>query len=259
MEVSEITYLIIFGTIAFLIFIVFIGMVMIRHYKKNKEYFEKTMLLKQDFERILLQSRLEIQEQTFDTISQEIHDNVGQLISLAKVQLSLLEQEEKTDKDLLADIKKNLSHALNDLRDIAKSLNGARIQQLTLPQIIDEELQRIDRSGIIQCRLTITGTEQSVSDPKKAILFRIVQECLQNILKHARANRINADIRYEEQNLQIRISDDGLGFNIEDEASISTGLGLSNIKIRMALLNGETIINTVVNGGTAITLKIPYE
>ncbi|MEC5144247.1 sensor histidine kinase [Chitinophaga sp. 212800010-3] len=259
MEVSEITYLVVFGTIAFLLFFVFIGLVVIRYYKKSKEYVEKTFLLKQSFEHNLLQARLEVQEQTFNTISQEIHDNVGQLLSLAKVQLSIAEQSETADKPLLSDIKSNLSNALNDLRDIAKSLNSDRIRQLTLAQIIEEELQRISRWGSIRYHLQVSGAEQPLSEQTKTILFRVVQECFQNILKHANATQINTDLDYTVPYLHIKITDNGVGFLQHQSNEIRSGIGLNNIKTRVALINGTIHISSTEGKGAAVTLNIPYE
>ena len=81
-----------------------------------------------DFNQQLLQSQLEMQEQTFNIISTEIHDNVGQILSLAKVQLNIIDQGEMLDRSLLADAKESVSKAMIDLRDIAKSLNSERIK-----------------------------------------------------------------------------------------------------------------------------------
>lgn len=258
MEVSEITYLIIFGTVAFLAFFIFIGVVVIRYYKKNKEYIEKTIFLRQNFERNLLQSQIETQEQTFNTISQEIHDSVGQLLSLAKVQLSIAEQHENVDKALLADVKSTIGKALTDLRDIAKSLNSNHIRQLTLPEIIQEDLQRINKLGVIKCYIETEGNELTVPEQKKAILFRIVQESLQNILKHAEATQIIVAINFMEQNLKITISDNGKGFDTKSEAIKPSGLGLNNLKNRITLLNGSADINSKPGEGTVITLNMPY-
>ena len=90
-----------------------------------------------------------MQEQTFNTISSEIHDNVGQILSLAKVQLNIIDQSETLDKSLLADAKDSLSKAMTDLRDIAKSLNSERIQSSSLPEITEHELTRISRARLM--------------------------------------------------------------------------------------------------------------
>ncbi len=122
-----------------------------------------------------------MQEQTFNTISQEIHDNVGQILSLAKVQLNIIDQSEQLDRTLLADAKDSVSKAMTDLRDIAKSLNSERIQLSGLPEITAQELQRINRAGLILTSIKTEGKEQNMQEQKKLIIFRIIQEALQNI------------------------------------------------------------------------------
>jgi len=226
--------------------------------KKKFQYVREKNELEKQFAEQLLQSRLEMQEQTFDSISQEIHDNVGQLLSLAKLQLSIVEQKELNDKGLIADIKGNIGNALTDLRDIAKSLSTSRIQQLTLLQAVEQELQRIGRSGTIICNVEVTGNEQPVAEQKKIIIFRIVQESLQNILKHAAAKKISVGFEFLNEQLCISITDDGVGFSTDQSAKTETGLGLQNIIKRAVLINGAATINSALNQGTTIILTIPY-
>ncbi|SFA58361.1 hypothetical protein SAMN04488511_11925 [Pedobacter suwonensis] len=225
--------------------------------KKKFQYAKEKGELEKQYGEQLLQSRLEMQEQTFDTISQEIHDNVGQLLSLAKLQLSLLEKKEVSDKVLVTEIKGNVGNALNDLRDIAKSLSTSRIQELSLVQAVEQELQRISRAGAIVSKVEVTGKEQHITEQKKIIAFRIVQESLQNILKHAQANKIEVVFDFAEQ-LNITIADNGVGFSTVEKAKIDTGLGLLNIVKRAKLIMGEATIDSVINNGTKITLTIPY-
>ncbi|WP_293787391.1 sensor histidine kinase [uncultured Pedobacter sp.] len=225
--------------------------------KKKFQYAKEKGELEKQYGEQLLQSRLEMQEQTFDTISQEIHDNVGQLLSLAKLQLSLLEKNEVNDKSLITEIKGNVGNALTDLRDIAKSLSTSRIQELSLVQAVEQELQRINRAGDIVCEVKLNGTEHQIAEQRKIIIFRIVQESLQNILKHARATEVKVGFDFAEQ-LNITIADNGVGFSTVEKAKIDTGLGLLNIVKRARLIMGEATIDSVINNGTKITLTIPY-
>ncbi|MBE5321090.1 sensor histidine kinase [Pedobacter sp. MR2016-19] len=225
--------------------------------KKKFQYAKEKGEMEKQYGEQLLQSRLEMQEQTFEMISEEIHDNVGQLLSLAKLQLSILEQKETSDKSLITEIKGNLGNALTDLRDIAKSLNTSRIQELSLLQAVEQELQRIGRAGVIVCKVEVTGNEQQIAEQKKIIIFRIVQESLQNILKHAQATTIDVGFDFSEQ-LSITIEDNGVGFSAGEKEKLETGLGLQNIVKRATLIMGEATIDSVINNGTKITLTIPY-
>ena len=206
----------------------------------------------------LLQSQLEMQEQTFNTISQEIHDNVGQVLSLAKVQLNIMHQHKTFDETLLNDVKESVGKAMTDLRDIAKSLNSERIRLSSLTEITSIELQRISRSGLMQTSIQTEGTEQSLTEQKKLIIFRIIQEALHNILKHSRATNIKVSFSYDPTQLEIKICDNGTGFD-KELLSKKDGLGLKNMINRAALIGGNANIESIINNGTFITLTCPYD
>jgi two-component system NarL family sensor kinase len=209
------------------------------------------------FNEQLLHSQLEAQEHTFNIISQEIHDNVGQILSLAKVQLNILEQGEVLDRTLLSDVKESVSKAMTDLRDIAKSLNSERIKQASLTETISHELARIHRSGLMLTNMQITGKEQMLQDQKKLILYRIIQEALQNILKHSKAKNIDLQFDYKPDFLHIQIADNGKGFD-NNLPNRKDGLGLQNMVNRAALIGGSAHISSIINKGTTITIITPY-
>ncbi len=257
MDKSEVILSVCFVSFLLILFIGFLLFVLLWQRKKSNAYIVEKERMQTFFNEQLLQSQLEAQEQTFNFISQEIHDNVGQILSLAKVQLNILEQGESLDKVLLADAKDSVSKAMTDLRDIAKSLSSERIQLASLPQIISGELARIGRSGLLLTSLQIEGKEQPLQNQKKLILFRMIQEALQNILKHSKAKNIELHFRYHESYLQVTVMDNGNGF---DTALLSgnEGLGLSNIISRATLVGGKAQIESVINKGTTITITTPY-
>ncbi len=225
--------------------------------KRKKKFIQEKQTLEATFNEQLLQSQLEMQEQTFNTISQEIHDNVGQILSLVKVQLNIIDQSESFNKTLLTDAKESVSKAMTDLRDIAKSLSSERIQISSLPEITEHELQRIHRSGVMFTSIHVEGQVQHIQEPKKLIIFRIIQEALHNILKHSRAKNISVNFDYKTDKLKIDITDDGKGFD-KDSLTEKDGLGLQNMVNRAALIGGEAHINSIINIGTTITITSPY-
>jgi two-component system NarL family sensor kinase len=251
---------IVFVVIVALVFLslsIFITLFVIGYQRRQLKFNKTTEELKIRFRQELLQSQLEMQEQTFNTISREIHDNVGQVLSLAKVQLNIIDQSESFDKALVTDAKESVSKAMTDLRDISKSLNSERIQLSSLPEITAHELQRINRSGIMLTSINIEGQEQNMQEQKKLIIFRIIQEALHNILKHSQAKNIDVKFYYETDKLNIDITDNGIGFD-KELITKRDGLGLQNIVSRAALIGGEAHINSVINQGTVITIIAPY-
>ena len=160
---------VVFTIITVIIILLFLGilfLVMLVNYNNKKGQMSKEkQLMRATFDKQLLESKLEIQEQTFDMISQEIHDNVGQILSLAKVQLGIMEQKQSVDNELLGSVKESISLAMTELRDIAKSLSSERIQPMSLQESIVQEIKRINRSGFIKISLDIQGGKK---DPGSA-------------------------------------------------------------------------------------------
>jgi signal transduction histidine kinase len=220
---------------------------------------EEIKTINEVYKNELLKAQLEIQEQTFNNISQEIHDNVGQILSLAKVQINIMNESETMSREMLNEVKENVGKAMTDLRDIAKSLSSERIRSLSVHNAVSNEAERINKSGISQVTIAIEGEEKKMNEQKKLILFRIIQESLQNSIKHANASRIEIQFHYNTGSLQVIIKDNGKGFDTEEAIKNNSGLGLLNIKTRAALTGGSSTIDSILNEGTTVNITIPYE
>lgn len=246
-----ITLLVLFFVLAFLLLINLFR-------KKNQLYKQEKAIIQANFNQTLLQSQLEIQEQTFNSISQEIHDNVGQILSLAKVQLNIIGEGQTVNQELLTDAKENISKALTDLRDVAKGLSSDRIRVLGLDESIQQEVTRINRAGILSIQFETNGQVRVIEPQKQLILYRVIQECIQNIIKHANANAVVVDFNYREHCLRIMVSDNGKGFNFQEEQLHHHGLGLMNLYKRMELIGGLARIESEPGKGTKVHIKLPY-
>jgi signal transduction histidine kinase len=253
-------YFLIFASIfLFLILNSFIIIFFNYYRKKQRKNFQEKEELKTIFQQELLQSKLEMQEQIFNNISQEIHDNVGQILSLAKVQVNIMNESGNMSPEMLNEVKENISKAMVDLRDIAKGLSSERIRQLSIHTAVANEAERMQKSCAINTVVSFTGEEKKMNDQKKLILFRLVQESLQNIIKHANASMVMISMNYTHDMLHLIIKDDGKGFDMEDALKKNAGLGLANIKVRTSLAGGSSRIESMPHGGTTVTIKMPYE
>lgn len=230
------------------------------YYQKRRfQHLKKITAMEKAFSEELLKSQLEIQEHTFDQISGEIHDNVGQVLSLAKVQLNIMTESNKIGQHMLTDVKENIGKAMTDLRDIAKSLSGARIKSLGINTVIVQEADRINKLNLTRVTLLANGVERAMNDRKKLILVRIIQECLQNIVKHAGASEVLITTDFLPALLQIVIKDNGKGFDTATTLTADGGLGLTNIRTRASLAGGKCTIESSPGHGTTITIDMPYE
>jgi signal transduction histidine kinase len=202
-------------------------------------------------------ARNEIQQLTLNNISQEIHDNVGQLLSLAKMQLNLIAESPEKNMQLVAETKENISKAMSELRDLAKGLSSDRIKILGLYDSVIQEAERISRAGTLRVEVTSNGEKQEPDHQKQLVIFRVIQECFQNIIKHAQAAHVKVSFTYMPKGFDISIQDDGKGFEFNAEITSTTGLGLMNLFNRVNLVGGEAKVNTAPGRGTQILLHIP--
>jgi signal transduction histidine kinase len=236
---------------------IFFLLMLLYNLTKRQQLEKENKALKVEFEKQLLQSQIEIQEQTFNTISQEIHDNIGQMLGLAKVQINIMDQSESINKEQLKELRETIGIAMSDLRDIAHSLDTERIQSFNLSDMICSQADRINRGGFVQISVVVEGTEQRLENHSKLILFRIVQESLQNIIKHSKATRVMLGFCYTTQ-LHITISDDGIGFDTFTERQKKTGIGLQNIIKRASMAGGTASVSSAIGKGTTIKITMPY-
>jgi two-component system, NarL family, sensor kinase len=241
-----------FSLILLLLAILLITFIVLQQRKKIYHLNEKKNM-QSEFQQALLQTQIEIQEQTLKTISQEIHDNIGQVLSLAKLNLNTLQPN---DSIKLNDTKQLVSKAINDLRDLSRSLHGDKIAELGLQESIANELKILQNTGQYQTHLNITGNAYKLASQTEMVLFRIVQEALNNIVKHAQAKNIKAYINYKQEVFSLVVEDDGVGFESNELDVTKTGIGLKSMQNRVGLIGGSLQINAVPKKGATILVEI---
>ena len=256
---NDLIMAVVIATILFFLMVSFIVSYFILYRRKREQHAFEMQAAKKEYEKQLLQSQLEIQEQTFSHLSQEIHDNVGQLLTIARIQINIMNERDDFDRVMMNEVKQNIGKAMADLRDIARSMNTDKVRTADLCEAVRSELERISKGGVIQATILTDGVERSIDDQKKLILFRIIQECIQNILKHAEASKVIIRFNYTPDGLEIEVRDNGKGFAAETVQTRSSGLGLANIRTRAALIGGSAIIESDPINGTLILIKMPYE
>ena len=255
---QEILIIIIIGTLLFLLVSLFLISFLFFHQKKHNSYIIEKQFMQTQFQHEILQTQLEIQEQTLKTISQEIHDNVGQVLSLAKLNLGTFEDTESAyNQTKINDTKQLLSKAINDLRDLSRSLHGDKITELGLQESVANELKILQNTGQYKTELTIIGDGYKLEPQKEMVLFRIVQEATNNAIKHAKAKNINVSMAYQSGLFKLIIRDDGIGFNNDNLQSAQTGIGLKSMQNRAILIGAVFSIHSSENNGTTVSIEIP--
>jgi signal transduction histidine kinase len=224
--------------------------------KKNK-YIISQMEAKQKMEQELAKSHLEIQEQSLKNIGWELHDNIGQLLSVAKMQLSILGPKLPSEYHQSASqINTLIGDSLQEIRLLSKTLNTEVILQLGLVKSIECELERFNKLNFLKASLTVTGEEMQLDKKDEIIIFRILQEFFSNVIKHSKANVLSVALTYTSSQLQISAKDDGVGF--EADKLLSKGSGLINMKSRAELIGARCAIESSLNQGVQLSLMYDY-
>jgi len=218
--------------------------------------------MQQEYQQEILNSRQEMQEETFLQISQEIHDNIGQILSLAKLHLATMDSPGNTVlQSKIRETKNLVAKAIHDLRTLSHRLNTDYVTDLGLYDAVRREVDIIARSGAYQTSYRLDGVPCRFDAQKELVLFRIVQELLNNILKHARAKVISVVLNYRPDSLYVTIADDGQGFDPEAIAIPTreeTGLGIRSMNHRAGLIGADFQLTSTVGEGTVATIHIPF-
>jgi signal transduction histidine kinase len=260
---DDISLAIITVTILFLMLSSFaISFLLIFKKRKQKFIYEKEQL-KSQFDKILLQAQLEIQEQTLKNISQEIHDNIGQALSLAKLNLNTMlpVQDEKLQQKII-NSKELISKSISDLRDLSRSLDTDYVKEMGLQRAIEYELEMMHKTETISTRLIVEGSIIRLEKQKELILFRIIQETFNNIIKHAEATELTVNIDYKSTEIELQITDNGKGVDLTplNEANKNSfGLGIRNMHSRAKLIGAEFNMTSTLSKGTCVRIVLPIE
>lgn len=238
------------GTIVILLLLLFLVLFIAEYQKRRKQFLDEKMRLQQES----LQSQLEIREQTLKNISEEIHDNIGQTLSLVKINLNRLIKKPVANEEQLLQTRDLVSKAIQDLRAVSRSMNSGAVLRDGLLHAIEWELMQVERTGYYRTELMLTGEPEALDPRKELILFRIFQEALNNVIKHAQAKTIEVRLAYN-NGLILQIRDNGQGFDLKDG---STGIGLHNIRNRAALIGAQLNMESSA-AGTILELTLPTE
>jgi signal transduction histidine kinase len=209
------------------------------------------------FDEELVTTQQEIQEETLKHVGRELHDNVGQLLVVATMQMNaVLRQVDDTLKSKTSHAVSSLKESLDEVRALSKSLNSDVIFNLGFDKTVANEIERLNRVGRLEAHLSIEGEKVNFENKKdEIILFRIFQEFSSNTLKYADAENLKVALNYLKDRLEISVADNGVGFDIN---SAEKGSGLINMEKRADLINADFQLVSQPKRGTTLNLVYPY-
>ncbi|CAM4382555.1 Histidine kinase [Pedobacter westerhofensis] len=255
---KEVIFLITLTTSIFLIAPIFIIVYVSYYNKKKAKHLEEKESLKKTFELELLKSQFEVQEHTMETIATNLHDNIGQLLSLTSITLSSIKADSAQEGKINA-AGELVVRAIQELRQLSRIMSGKELIRKNLGHAIAFELDWLKKGTDYQVQFT-DNTIRTIpqNSDKELILFRLFQEIISNIIRHAGATKITISIDQTDSTLSLQVKDNGKGFVLEDKLQASDGMGLFNISKRAKMMDGTFSIHSVTGVGTDILVSIPY-
>ena len=260
MEELNTIFIVILSSLILVSFTLFIISILYRIKKRVISSNLEIEKIKHETANKILETKIEIQETTFNQISSEIHDNISLGLTLAKLQITnYIEKEEQNQEKLILAVDL-ISKSLIDLNDISKSLDGNQLLEYGLINAIESEISVLRKTGIYDVDLAIIGDPFFLDQKMDLVILRIMQEACNNILKHAQANNIRVELHYEPELFKMKVIDNGIGFDqikVNQKKQIRKMSGLKNVYSRSEIVGGKFEIISQENSGTTILISIP--
>ncbi len=252
---KDIVFAIAIITLLILLLIAIIFIVFIISGRKSVEQRTELMETKLAFEKELRQVEVEVSEQVMGQFAQELHDNIGQLLTAMHIQI----ENQKIDHPALikefAPLEIYLDEVRQQLRLLSRTLNNDYLGHIGLWAAIQMEVERLDALKRCKAHLSLPESSSSLNKNQELMVFRIIQELTQNILRHAGAQNVWITIQNEQAQFVLSVKDDGKGFDVADTLASSKASGIRNIIKRAKLAGLDCAIQSVIGQGTLHTLK----
>ncbi|WP_373521862.1 sensor histidine kinase [Aquiflexum sp.] len=246
---SDLFVIILLGFFLMLFMVSFIIIMVIYHRQRQIQNRQKVESMKAAYENTILNVEKEIGEDILGHVGRELHDNVGQLLSLAKLNLSSSKVEKVHEGKVL------INEIIREVRALSKSLNLDWVDSITLEEFIKKELSKLESTGFCKVAFQKNGQALQLDKEKKLVLIRIIQESLNNAIKHAHPSLIEITVDSDTSKSEITIKDNGKGFDVSKN---SEGSGMYNLKNRMTTIGGSLMIRSNIGKGTELKLVLPH-
>ena len=223
---------------------------------ERKKLERKSFAEKMAHQRQLAQATIDGQEQERLEIGKELHDNIGQQLTTIKLFLDLANSTaDETTQVMLNRSLRNVTELINEVRSMSRSLVPPTLKDLGFIDSVNDLIESL-RCTAVEVELDYYEfDEDKIPDNKKLALYRIIQEQLNNIIKHARAKQVSIILRLTAHNVLLQIKDDGMGFEFE---KVKRGLGLSNIHNRAELFGGKALFTSSPGNGCEMNVSLPH-
>lgn len=203
----------------------------------------------------LLNAQVESQVQTMQFIGQEIHDSVTQKLTLASIyaQRIVVSDSAQSLVQTITSINAIINDSLTELRDLSRTLTDLKWQEKNLNELLIQECDRVNKTGV-NCLLNVPESAMILGNSEKSFLLRVVQEFIQNSLKHSRCNTIYICLEETTPQIKLVLKDNGRGF--DTSIMSSSGTGLNNMKRRLSSIGSHFKLTSKEGEGTKLEIVL---
>ncbi len=255
---SEIVMVYFVGTVGMILLAGAIFFFFVVYQKKLLKKQLELNLVKSNQQEEILRNTISSQEKERKRIAQDLHDEVGAMLSVVKLNVGRIERKsnEQLAKELAGETKNYLDDVITQVRRISRGLLPPSLEKLGLFYALEELVNWVNKSDQLDIGCWKGGDQFRFEPSKELALFRILQELLNNAIKHSGADKILIKARFSEKYLALSITDNGRGFNVEDK--MHTGLGLKNLESRSQIVGARFKMKSKPGSGTIaiICLKL---
>ena len=248
------------GGIALLLVGFIISTLTLYQRRQRKQEWEITNI-KEQYQKELLNSQLEMQESTMKQIGQELHDNIKHQLLVVYTSLDFFPiNNEDPNFEILKESKHEINNIIKDIAQLSHSLHTDRILQIGLLDSLQLESDRLKKIKTLAVHYNCIVRNNYFDGQTSTFIFRMFQEILQNTIKHAKASEIKIDVFDRDVTFfVIRIQDNGIGFdvNAKKKQTKETGIGLTNMFNRAKLIGATINIDSEIGKGTTVSLVLP--
>jgi two-component system, NarL family, sensor kinase len=260
-EVEQIYLIIGVAVVAMLLMAGSIILFVLYYQKRMVQEQFKRQQLELDYQKKMMEAALESQENERRRVAGDLHDSIGAMLSTIRVSLITYAKRNKSEEGSINESKKMLDDTIESVRRISRDLMPSTLEKFGLTQAVKEMCERFQATSSLPIIFEEQGETTSMAKNRELMIFRIVQELLNNALKHSEASFIK--VTFENGALlKVIVEDNGKGFNPEEHKADRTtgkGLGLFNIENRARLVGATVDFNAPVAQGSKIIINIPYE
>ncbi len=221
---------------------------------------ERAQMAEQQQHRLAMRV-VQVQEDERKRIALELHDAVGQMASALGMELGRLAALSQSSREGLhekiAEVKQMNADVIRALKDLATGLRPAMLDQLGLAPALRSHAREFERRTNISTSIRLDGEVESVPEPHRTCIYRIVQEALNNCGRHARAHNVTISLQRAPGSIKLAIQDDGIGFDVATKSE--TGLGLIGIAERVRDLDGKLAVDSTLGEGTSLVVELPVK